>query len=124
MTLLLITALAGGLGGALRFWVDTAVSRASRSAFPWGTLVINTSACLGLGVITGFEYAGAGAEDLRTVLGVGLMGGYSTFSTASVEAVRLMRQRRCGLSLAHALGMLVLSLAASTLGIVAGQQLA
>lgn len=124
MTVLLLTALAGGLGGALRFWVDTAVSRAARSVFPWGTLVVNTSACLALGVITGSEYAGAGGGDLRTVLGVGLLGGYSTFSTASVEAVRLMRQRRFGLSLAHALGMLALSLAAATLGIAAGQRLA
>lgn len=122
---LFLTALAGGVGGALRFWVDTAVSRAVRSAFPWGTLVVNISACLVLGLITGLAYyGGAGAEDVRTVLGVGLLGGYSTFSTASVEAVRLIRQRRYGASLAHAVGMLALSVAAATLGIAVGEVLA
>jgi len=121
---LFLTALAGGVGGVLRFWVDTAVSRAARSVFPWGTIVVNTSACLILGLLTGLAYGGAGAEDLRTVVGVGMMGGYSTFSTASVEAVRLMRQRRHTASLAHAVGMLTLSLAAATLGIAVGEVLA
>ena len=58
---------------------------------PVGTIVVNTTACLLLGILTGWAQAEAtaGAASLARVLGTGLLGGYSTFSTASVEGARL-----------------------------------
>lgn len=118
--LLLLTALAGGIGGASRFLVDTMVTRHNRTSLPLGTVVVNTSACLLLGLVTGYALAHAGADDLRTIAGVGFLGGYSTFSTASVEGYRLLRQDRPLAALLQAGGMLAVCLAAAWLGLLLG----
>ncbi|MGO1560298.1 CrcB protein [Actinomycetales bacterium JB111] len=120
MIVLLLTALAGGFGGAARFTVDTLLAARNRFSIPIGTLVVNATACLLLGIVTGIAIGHAGADDLRSVLGTGLLGGYSTFSTASVEGARLLRQGRIGAATVHGGGMLLLSLGTSTLGLVIG----
>jgi CrcB protein len=79
---------AGALGavGALgRFAVDAAVSARRPSDFPFGTLAVNLSGGFALGLLLGLGVAG----DARFVLGTGLLGGYTTFSTWMVEAQRL-----------------------------------
>ena len=121
--ILLFTALAGGIGGALRFLVDTGVSRVNKSSIPLGTITINVSACLLLGFLNGFLAHHTGHESLASVVGIGVMGGYSTFSTASVEAVRLVRTRRYLAALLHGGGMLVLSFLAALLGLFLGSLL-
>ncbi|WP_306370060.1 CrcB family protein [Nocardiopsis sp. CC223A] len=120
MTLLLVTALAGGAGGASRFLVDTALARAHRTRLPLGTMTVNVSACLLLGLLTGYALAHGPAGELPAVAGVGFLGGYSTFSTASVEAVRLLRTGSWGVALVYAGGMLLLGLLASALGMLVG----
>jgi CrcB protein len=120
MIVLLLTALAGGVGGAARFTVDTLLAARNRFSIPIGTLVVNATACLLLGIVTGITIGHAGADDLRSVLGTGLLGGYSTFSTASVEGARLLRQGRIGAAAVHGGGMLLLSLGTSTLGLIIG----
>lgn len=122
--ILLLTALAGGAGGALRFLVDTGVSRINRTRLPLGTIVVNATACLALGLITGYGIGHLGSDALVSILGVGLLGGYSTFSTASVEGARLIRDGSWSAAVIHSGGMLALSLAASVLGLAIGQQLA
>ncbi|NYI42743.1 fluoride efflux transporter FluC [Demequina lutea] len=117
MTPLLI-ALAGGLGAASRFVVDGAVAHRNPFRFPLGTLVINVSGSLLLGLLTGAVLAHGGSSEVKLILGTGFLGGYTTFSTASVEAVRLAAgTRSLALAFAHATGMLVLSLAAAGLGL-------
>jgi CrcB protein len=120
MGLLLLTALAGGFGGVARFLVDTAVASRSKLSIPLGTIVVNETACLLLGLLTGYALAHDGAASYRAVLGVGLLGGYSTFSTASVEGARLLRQGRSLAAVVHGGGMLLVSIAASTIGLVIG----
>lgn len=120
MVLLLMTALAGGAGGACRFLVDTALTRGSRTRLPVGTLTVNVSACLLLGLLTGYALAHGHAGGLPEVAGVGFLGGYSTFGTASVEAVRLLRAGSRGVALVYAWGMLLLGLLASALGLLVG----
>lgn len=114
----LLTALAGGLGAAARFLVDTLVARHNRLAFPLGTTVVNVTSCFLLGVLTGLAIAHSAQAELTAVLGVGLLGGYSTFSTASLEGVRLLREGRPWTALSHTGGMLTASLAASALGLL------
>lgn len=117
MTPLLI-ALAGGLGATARFVLDGVVARRNPFRFPLGTVVINVTGSLLLGLLTGAVVAYGGADQVELVIGTGLLGGYTTFSTASVEAVRLAAGTRAlALSFAHAAGMLVLSLAAAGLGL-------
>ena len=120
MPLILVTALAGGAGGACRFLVDTAVNRTRRTRFPSGTLVVNTSACLLLGLLTGYALAHGGAGALPSVAGVGFLGGYSTFGTASVDALRLLRSGSRGLALVYAAGMPLLCLSVCALGLLLG----
>lgn len=73
-----------------------------------------------LGLLTGYALAHDGAGSLRAVLGVGFLGGYSTFSTASVEGARLLRQGRYLAAVVHSGGMLLLCLGTSTLSLLVG----
>ena len=116
MTALLV-ALAGGLGAAARFIVDNLIAARSRGTVPVGTLVINVSGSLLLGLLAGWASRVGAPPDVRLVLGTGLLGGFTTFSTASVELVRLARDDRRWTALALALGMVVLSLAAAATGL-------
>lgn len=113
-----LLALAGGLGAATRFAVDGVVARHNRLPFPLGTVVINVTGALLLGAVTGLAARFAGLADLKVVLGTGFLGGYTTFSTASVEAVRLATGSRPAVeAVLHAVGMAVLGLAAAGLGL-------
>lgn len=108
---------AGGFGSALRFVVDGLVRTHLRVPFPLGTTVINVTGSFGLGLITGLGANAGLPHDWVLVLGGGVMGGYTTFSTASVETVRLVQQRRWGTALANGVGVLVLAVAAAALGL-------
>jgi len=109
--------LAGGAGAVTRFGVDGVLTARTPGYFPWATLVINLTGSLLLGVLTGLTLHHGSPADVKAVLGTGFCGGYTTFSTASVEAVRLARRG----DLVAALTQLVASaggtLAAAALGI-------
>lgn len=119
--LLVLVAVAGGVGAALRFVSDGLVAARSRLPIPLGTLLVNVTGSFVLGLVTGL--ASGGVVDSRTaaVLGTGMMGGYTTFSTASVETVRLLRAGRSRLAVVNALGMLVVSVGAAALGLQLGR---
>lgn len=113
----LLVALAGGLGAVTRFVVDAQVGRRTAGAgLPLGTLAINVTGSFLLGVIAGWWTFHTGDPGIKQVLGTGFMGGYTTFSTASVEAARILRAGRAWSALVHAAGMLVLSVAFAALG--------
>lgn len=119
--MIVVLALAGGVGAAARYLVDagvtTALARRRPPRVPVATLVVNVTACLLLGLLTGWSLAHPGTEGLRAVLGVGFLGGYSTFSTASVEGARLLLDGRGPAAVLHAGGMLLACLAASVVGL-------
>lgn len=121
MTMLLV-AVGGGLGAAARFLVDHAVAGRRRRSTPLGTIVVNVSACLLLGLLVGWAI-GRDAASATAILGVGFLGGYSTFSTASVEAARLLLAGRLRAAVLHAAGMLALGLLAAVIGIAVGSVL-
>lgn len=116
-----VVALAGGVGAAARFVVDGAVRARTRGELPLATIVVNVSGSLLLGVLTGLGLAHLASDELVLVLGTGLLGGYTTFSTASVETVRLLQAGRCAASLATSLGMLVAAVTAAGAGLWLGQ---
>jgi len=123
MTPLLFVALslAGGVGAVLRLIVDGAIKTRARGAFPLGTLIINVSGSLVLGFVTQLALSGSLDDAWRLVIGTGLCGGFTTFSTASFETVRLVQQRRYVLASVNAVGMLVAAVAAGLFGIVLGR---
>jgi fluoride exporter len=78
-------AVLGGIGALARFALDTAVSQRAGSAFPWGTLTVNLSGALVLGVLAGADVAG----DALLLAGTATLGAYTTFSTWMLESHRL-----------------------------------
>ncbi|MCL2514452.1 MAG: fluoride efflux transporter CrcB [Microbacteriaceae bacterium] len=116
----LYVALLGGTGAVARFVLDGFIRSKWASLVPMGTLVINVSGSLLLGVMTGLVMVGIESTDLRVLLGTGFCGGYTTFSTAMIDTVRLMQQRRWVAAFLNGAGMLVLALAAAVLGIFLG----
>ncbi|CAN5352865.1 fluoride efflux transporter CrcB [soil metagenome] len=119
--LLVLTGLGGGGGAVARYWVDTVIRSRIRSAFPWGTMTINVSGSLILGALTGLASAHLLGAQWLTLLGTGVMGGYTTFSTASVETVRLLVDRHYPAGLVNGLGMIALCVAAASLGVAVGR---
>ncbi len=116
----LALSLAGGLGAASRFFVDGFVRSRIRLSYPLGTTVINVSGSLLLGFVTGLALAHALPEEWRLILGGGFLGGYTTFSTASFETVRLAQDGRYSAALSNGFGMLAGSLLAAGLGLWLG----
>lgn len=110
-------ALAGGLGAGTRYLIDAWMRPRVPATLPWTTIVINVSGSLLLGVIIG---ADAG-DTWATVAGTGFLGGYTTFSTASVETVHLAIDHRYGAAFVNAFGMLVVGVAAAALGYALGR---
>ncbi|PZG22043.1 fluoride efflux transporter CrcB [Micromonospora craterilacus] len=88
----LLVALGAAVGAPLRYLVDRAVQARHDSAFPWGTFVVNVAGCLLLGVLVGGATAGAVPGSLVTLLGTGLCGALTTYSTFGYETVRLFEQ--------------------------------
>jgi CrcB protein len=113
-------ALAGGLGAVARFVVDGLVRTRASAAFPVGTVIVNVSGSFTLGLVTGLVLAHAAPDGLRLVVGTGFLGGYTTFSTASFETVRLVEQRRVGLALLNAAGTLVGTVCVAAAGLWLG----
>ena len=112
-----LLAVAGALGALTRFVVDSYVkSKLANSAFPFATVGINISGSLLLGFLAGLVMVQGGSIDLQTVVGTGFCGGYTTFSTASFETVRLVQSGKRSYALANAVGSLVLSVGACAAG--------
>lgn len=120
--MLLLTSVMGGLGAAVRYVVDRRVNlgRQGRtpSAIPLGSLVVNVVGSFLLGLL-----AAAWLDDepgWRVVLGTGFCGGFTTFSTATLESARLAMERRAGAALLLAGAMLFGSLLAAWAGFALG----
>ena len=113
-------ALAGGLGAGARFVLDGVIRSRVTSAYPLGTLTINITGSFLLGLATGLTLAAALPPEALLIVGAGFLGGYTTFSTASVESVRLVQARRYGIALVNSVGMLVACVLASAAGLALG----
>src|SRR5699024_2815935 len=100
-----------GVGSALRHLSDNALPERVRARHPWGTTVVNVVGSYALGLLTGLGLDGP----WESVLTIGLLGGYTTFSTASLETLRLLTDRRRA---AHGLGLILVCVAAAVLGIL------
>ncbi|GAA1833127.1 fluoride efflux transporter FluC [Microlunatus capsulatus] len=122
--LLLVVALAGGLGAVARLVVDGEVRRRLGDALPRGTVLVNLTGSLLLGLVTGLATGGLLPPLAQVVVGTGFLGGYTTFSTAAVEAVRLATAGRWTAAVVDAVGQLVAAVLLAGLGLVAGLALA
>lgn len=116
MTIVLMTVL-GGLGAMCRFALDGWIRGLAKTLVPWATWVVNLLGSVVLGALTAGVVNGAN-PDLKVMLGTGFLGGFTTFSTASVETVRLLSGRHVWAGLLNAVGMALTCLAVAAGGYV------
>lgn len=115
-----VLALAGGVGAAARFGIDSLIRAHTEGPVPLGTIAINLSGSFALGLVTGVIGAHAVPEAWQLVLGVGFLGGYTTFSTASFETVELCRRGYWRLGITTGVGVLVGGTGLAALGLLIG----
>ena len=118
--ILLGVAVAGAGGALLRYEVELAVRRRLGPLFPWGTLLINVSGSFALGLLVGLAERHGIRAGVVTVLGTGLLGAYTTFSTLTFDSVFLAGRGRAGASAANVGASLVLGLGAAGVGLALG----
>ena len=112
-------ALIGGAGSIARFVVDGAISAAAGRDFPFGTMLVNISGAVILGLLTGLALG----HDEALLAGTAAVGSYTTFSTWMLETQRLGEERQLRPALANIVVSLVLGLAAAWLGLWIGGRL-
>lgn len=113
--MIVLAALAGGFGASLRLVTDGFVRSVAGTRLPWGTLLINILGSAALGALIGSSPTGP----VAAVIGTGLLGGFTTFSTASFESAALALDRRWTGAVLYAAGTLALSVAAAAIGYLA-----
>jgi fluoride exporter len=118
----LFVAAGGALGAALRFGIGAGITARTGEGFPWHTLVINVSGAFLIGLLLALPWSGmSSGASWRLFLVVGVLGGFTTFSTLSYESIELMAEGRAFAGLANMFGSGVLGLGAAWLGILTGQ---
>jgi CrcB protein len=118
MMQVLLVAVGGAIGSVGRYGVGLAAARLFGLAFPWGTLIVNVAGGFAMGWLA--ARVGPMQENMRLLVGVGVLGGFTTFSTFSLETVRLM-QHQPGQAILYAAASLVLSVGACWLGLSLGR---
>lgn len=119
-SLFIVLSLVGGLGAVSRLVVDGVIRSRSRGTMPWGTIVINLTGSFALGLAVSLAAHRILPEAWELVIGPGFLGGYTTFSTASFETVRMLQERKWGPSLLNGLGVVATATAAAGLGMWIG----
>jgi fluoride exporter len=122
---LVLIALGGAAGAVTRYLVDTSVATRVGGAFPWGTLVVNLTGSLVLGLLYALTIErGVLPATVRAPLMIGFVGAYTTFSTLMLESWRLLEDGAAGLALANLLGSVLIGMVALFIGIGLGRALA
>jgi fluoride exporter len=115
----LLVFVGAGIGGALRHGVNLAGVRVFGPGFPWGTLAVNVTGSLAMGLLAGWLALRTGegwSGPTRLFLATGVLGGFTTFSAFSLDAVLLWERGDTGLAAAYVLASVLLSVG----GLVAG----
>lgn len=113
----LLVIIGAAVGAPLRYLTDRAVQARHDSVFPWGTFTVNVSGCLVLGLLTGAVAAGAASSQLRLLLGTGLCGALTTYSTFSYETLRLAGGGARRYAAANAVASVAVGLGAAFAGV-------
>jgi fluoride exporter len=120
----LLIALGGALGSMARYWIGSTIAGRLGMRFPWGTLIVNLTACLVIGFTLTFLARRTGIHATWFYLfAIGFIGAYSTFSTFEWESFSLLRAGAFPAAAIYSVGSLVLGLAAVWCGMIAAELL-
>ena len=113
----LIVFLGGGIGSMARHGINVLTARWLGTGFPYGTLTVNVTGSIVMGLLAGyFAFKGEAAQSWRLFMMTGILGGYTTFSAFSLDAITLYERGQVGM----ALGYIAASGAVSIFGLLAG----
>jgi fluoride exporter len=120
----LIVFLGGGLGAALRHGVNVAAARLLGQNFPFGTLTVNVTGSIAMGLLAGyFAFKGDASQHWRLFLTTGILGGYTTFSAFSLDVAVLWERHAVWPAFAYVLASVLLSVAGLFAGLLMFRQL-
>ncbi len=114
----------GALGVNARYWLSLAIDRRADPRFPWATFTINVTGSFAIGLFTALLARWLPHPHVRLLLVVGFLGGYTTFSSYTLEALTLWEQGAIGRALLYLTGSVAAGVVAVSLGAVAGRALA
>ncbi len=114
----LLVAIGGAIGAAGRYLIGGWVQTFSGAGFPLGTFFVNITGSMVIGIILGLAERGALSGQARLLLAVGVMGGYTTFSSFSYDNLGLLQSGETGRLLFNIVGQLAIGLFAAYLGVV------
>jgi len=123
----LLVALGGAIGSVARAWVGVTAVRLVGASFPWGTMVINVVGSLVIGMVAATALSPTRTlftQEVRIFLMVGLCGGFTTFSSFSLQTFELLREGRPAAALANVALSVVLCIVATAAGYAGGSALA
>jgi len=120
MNKLIFVALGGGAGAVARYLVGVQATRGFGTAWPYGTFAVNLIGGLLMGLLAGYlaHRGEADQERWRLLLGVGVLGGFTTFSAFSLETALMIEKRAYGQAFTYATASVLLSVAALFAGLV------
>lgn len=123
MSSLLYVAFGGAIGASLRYVLGLAAMRSLGPGYPYGTMAANVIGGFLMGVLAGwlaFKVSGqeTGSENLKLFLGVGLLGGFTTFSAFSLDAMTMLEKKDYGHFFGYTVGSVVLSIGALMIGLM------
>jgi fluoride exporter len=119
---LLIVGAGGFIGSVLRYWLASAAQRWAGNGFPAGTLVVNTIGCLAIGAVWSLvEHRQWFSPELRTLMTVGILGGFTTFSAFGHETFMLLRDGKYVWAMANVVANVVVGMIAVASGWLAAK---
>ena len=124
MNVLLLVFVGGGFGAVARHLSGMAVMRAAGPGFPWGTMAVNIAGSLAMGLLIAWlARRSAGDNELRLLLATGFLGGFTTFSAFSLDAVTLYERGALTAAAAYVIASVTVSIVALFCGLWLARQL-
>jgi len=118
----IVVFIGGGIGAAARYWLSGTIARTSGSSFPLGTITVNVVGCFFIGfLMTAFEERFLVTPSLRLFLTIGILGGFTTFSTFGYESIAMLKDAEFFYAAVNVLLSVLMCLAATYAGTIVGK---